>query len=163
MHSRILWLAAAELLWWWGACVGIWLLTLSSVTVPELTVATACGLPCALAARAARRAVGGAWLPRPGWVAWLVLLPGAVVADTGRLAAVLPRAARRRLDPGRLRDIPLPGSEPDPVAAAHRALASLVVSASPGTVVVDSDPEEGRLMVHSFRSGWPWLDRVVGR
>lgn len=163
MHTRIFWLAAAEVLWWWGACVGIWLLTLSSVTPAELTVAIACGLPCALAARAGRRAVSDTWLPRPQWLAWLVRLPASIMADSVRLATLLAPAARKRADPGRLRDIQLPGAEPGPVAVARRALASLVVSASPGTVVVDSDPRNSRLTVHAMPGGWPGLDQVVAR
>jgi multisubunit Na+/H+ antiporter MnhE subunit len=163
MHTRICWPGAAEVLWWWGACVGIWLLTLSSVTPAELTVAIACGLPCALAARAARRAAGDAWLPRARWLAWLVLLPAAVLADTARLTGLLAQAARGRADPGRLRDIRLPAAEPGPVALAHRALASLAISASPGTLVVDSDPRGSKLTIHAMAGGWPGLDRAAAR
>lgn len=163
MHTRTWRLGATEVLWWWGACTGIWLLTLSSVTAPELTVAAACGLPCALAARAGRRAVGDMWRPRPAWLAWLAVLPASVAADSARLARLLVQTGGRPADPGRLRDIQLPGSEPGPVAAARRALGSLVISASPGTVVVDSDPGGSRLTVHALAGGWPGLDQVAGR
>jgi multisubunit Na+/H+ antiporter MnhE subunit len=163
MHTRTRWLAVAEVLCWWAASLGLWLLTLSSVSPPELTVAIVCGLPCALAARAGRRAIGDAWLPRPVWLGWLAALPASVAADSARLAALLPRAVRGRADPGRLRDVQLPEAGPGPVALARRALGTLAISASPATLVVDSDPEDGRLLVHSLGSGRPHLDRVVAR
>jgi multisubunit Na+/H+ antiporter MnhE subunit len=163
MHNRTRWLTVAELLCWWAASLGLWLLTLSSVSPSELAVAIVCGLPCALAARAGRRATGGAWLPRPVWLGWLAVLPASVVADSARLAALLPRAARGRAHPGRLRGIQLPRAEPGPVRRARHALGTLALSASPAAIVVDSDPENGTLLVHSFRSGRPHLDRVVAR
>lgn len=64
---------------------------------------------------------------------------------------------------GEWRGIQLPGGEPDAVASAHRALAAVAVSATPGTFVVDGDPEEDRLVIHSLARGWPHLDRVVSR
>lgn len=166
-------LGALEVFWWWGAAVGIWLITLSSVTLPDLVVAVACGLPCALAAWAGRRATGNSWRPRLRWALWLVPLAASIIADEVRLLrqavlrlavlrlAVL-RAARTRPG-GEWRGIQLPRSEPGTVTSAHRALASFTVSATPGTFVVDGDPEEDRLVIHSLASGWPHLDRVVSR
>jgi hypothetical protein len=55
--------AVLETGWWWGAAAGIWLLTLPSVTWPELAAALACGLPCGLAARAGRHAMRARWQP----------------------------------------------------------------------------------------------------
>lgn len=161
-------LGALEVLWWWGAAVGIWLITLSSVTMPDLVVAVACGLPCALAAWAGRRATGNSWRPRLQWALWLVPLAASIIADEVRLLrlAVLRLAvlgAARTRPAEEWRGIQLPRSEPDTVASAHRALASFTVSATPGTFVVDGDPEEDRLVIHSLVSGWPHLDRVVTR
>src|SRR4051794_1105451 len=98
-----------EALFWEAAGVGTWLLTLSSVSAAELVVAALATAPCAAVAVAARRAVGGSWSPRPRWTAWLVPLPVAVLADTGRVlgraAAVL---AGRRIPDGELREVQLP-------------------------------------------------------
>jgi multisubunit Na+/H+ antiporter MnhE subunit len=156
-------IAALEIAWWWGAAIGIWLLTLSSVTTPDLVVATACGLPCALAARAGRRAMGGCWRPRLRWLAWLASLAPAIPADQVRLW----RAAARRLaggeEPGELREIPLAAGEPAAVASAHRAAAIITVSSTPGTYAVDADPEEDKLVIHSLASGWPHLEEKVER
>lgn len=154
---------AAELLWWWGVCVGVWLLTLSSVGAAELAVAALCGLPCAVAGRAGRIAVGGTWHPRARWVWWPVPLAVVAVADAARVLLVPLRRPRRGESPGELAELHLPGGESPDTAATRRALAILAVSATPGTFVVDSDPERGVLVTHSLVRGRPGIGRVVLR
>lgn len=154
--------AAAEVLWWWGASVAIWTLTLSSVPAQELIAAACCGLPSAVLARAGRKAVGGRWRPRPRWTAWLLPLLVAVPADAVRLLAVTVRQfVARSADPGELRKIEMPAGEEPEVAAARYAMAVLTVSATPGTFVADSDPEEDTIVVHTLVSGPPRLEEVV--
>jgi hypothetical protein len=148
---------------WWGVSVGIWLLTLSSVTGPELVAAAACGLPCGLAARAGRHAMRARWQPRLHWARWLVALPAAVAADTGRVLLLAIRGLAGEQLPGGLRQVQLPRGERAAVAAGHRALAALTISLTPGTVVLDADPEENMLLLHDLATGWPRLDRVVSR
>jgi multisubunit Na+/H+ antiporter MnhE subunit len=155
--------ALLEILWWWAASVAIWALTLSSVSNPELVAAACCGLPCALAARAGRKAIGARWRPRPRWAAWLLPLLVAIPADAGRLAALTIRQLVTREDVGSLRRIRLPADEPPDVAAARHAAATLIVSAMPGTFITDSDPGEGTLVIHTLVSGWPRLEQVVRR
>ncbi|HWG64980.1 MAG TPA: hypothetical protein VG253_25115 [Streptosporangiaceae bacterium] len=153
---------AAEVICWWAACTGIWLLTLSAVSVPELVTALACALPSALAARAGRHAMSARWQPRAQWVAWLIRLPASVTADTARLFGAACRWVVRPDGTGELRDVQLP-HEAAPVAGTRRALASLVLSATPGTLVVDTNPEEDKLVIHSLVNGPPKLDEVVQR
>jgi hypothetical protein len=155
--------AALEILWWWAASVAIWTLTLSSVSNPELVAAACCGLPSALAARGGRKAIGARWRPRPRWATWLPPLLVAIPADAGRLAALTIRHLVTREDVDSLRRIRLPAGEPPDVAAARHATATLVVSATPGTFIADSDPEEGTLVIHTLVSGWPRLEQVVRR
>lgn len=157
------WLAAIEIGWWWGAAVGIWLLTLSSVTWPDLTAAVVCGLPCGLAARAGRHAVRAVWRPSPGWARWLLPLPAAILTDTARVLGLAARSLTGAPQPGEMKEIQLPAGEPDEVASARRAVAALAFSTTPGTFVVDNDPEEDRLVIHSLTTGWPHLDQVVSR
>lgn len=154
---------AGELLWWWGAAVGIWLLTLSSVGTAELVVAAACGLPCAVAARAGRAAVRGCWTPRVRWAWWLAPLVVAIVADSARALVVAVRRLRGTEQRGELRELRLPAGEPDPVAAARRALATLTVTSTPGTLVVDTDPDRCLLVTHSLIPGPSLIEKVVGR
>jgi hypothetical protein len=161
------WGPLLEVAWWMAACTGIWLLTLSSVSWPDLALAAACGLPCAVAARAGRRAVGGSWRPRLGWLAWLGPLAAAIPADLARLflLAVRPSLAHPGGDApsGQFRQVRTPEGEPAPVASARHALGTLTISATPGAFVVDSDPAAGTLDLHDLGSGWPPLDQVVTR
>jgi hypothetical protein len=143
--------------------VAIWVLTLLSVSNPELVAAACSGLPCALAARAGRMAIGARWRPRPRWAAWLLPLLVAVPADAGRLAALTIRRLVTREDVGDLRQIQLPAGEPPDIAAARHAAATLVISATPGVFIVYSDPKEGTLVIHTLVSGWPQLEQVVRR
>ena len=155
--------AGAEIGWWWAAAVAIWAQTLSSVSPQELTAAAICGLPCAVAARAGRKAVGGCWRPRLRWTAWLLPLVVAVPADTARMLVGTIRWLAARQVPGELKEIQMPAGEPPDVAAGRHAMAILTISATPGTFVVDSDPEEDKIVIHTLVSGSPHLERVVGR
>ena len=155
--------AVAEIGWWWAAAVAIWALTLSSVPPQELIASAICGLPCAVAARAGRRAVSGYWRPRPRWTTWLLPLLVAVPAYTARLLPGTIRWLVARQVPGELRELRVPAREPPGVAAARHAMAILAISATPGTFVVDSDPEEDKIVIHTLVSGSPHLERVVGK
>jgi multisubunit Na+/H+ antiporter MnhE subunit len=154
--------AVVEVAVWWALCVGVWDVTLSGTTGQELVVATAAGLPCAVAAAVARRVVRGAWRVDPRWVRWLPTLAISIVADAWRLlAAAVVHAPSRRM-PGHFLDVPLH----EPRAgnrAGHLALATLVVSSTPGTFVVDTDPAGHRLTLHSVTSGRPDLAGTVTR
>lgn len=153
----------AELVWWWAAAVGVWLLTLSSVNGQDLVVAAACGLPAAVAARSGRRAVGGCWRPRPGWIRWAVTLPPSILADTARVFRTALRHARDERPPGRVREVALPHDGPQPVAAARRALATLALSSTPGAYVVDDDPGGHRLVVHSLSESTSPTEKAITR
>ena len=153
--------AGLEIVWWWAAAVAIWALTLSSVPPQELITAAICGLPCAIAARAGRKAVGGRWHPRLRWTAWLLPLLLAVPTDAIRMLAGTIRWLVTRQVPGELRELQMPAGEPPDVAAARHAMAVLTISATPGTFVVDSDPEEDKIVIHTLVSGSPHLERVV--
>lgn len=148
---------AVEVVVWWALLVGVWVLTLSSAPPVELAVAAAAALPCALAARAARRAMEGGWTLAPGWGRWLVVLPVAVLADSARLLFAGVRRIRGR---GDLREVTTSAGE-GARAKGHRALASLVLSATPSGFVVDTRPDDGVLVVHAVVDGRPRLsDRV---
>lgn len=155
--------ATAEVVTWWLVTTGVWLLTLSTITSAELGVALACGLLCGLAARAGRHALAESWRPRPGWVRWLVPLPWAVLADTGRVLVSAVRSIGGDAPSGSIRTITLAPDDREPVRHAHQALATVVLSSAPGTVVLDGDPDRHTLTLHSLVSGPPQMEEVVGR
>ena len=130
---------------WWLLLIGVWLLTLGAVTTSELAAAVLLALPCALAARAARLALGGRWRVRPGWVKWVRHLPVSALRDT---FAVL-----RARGPGRLdRMAVAPDNDP--------AVATVAIGLTPGTLVADAGEDE--VLVHSLVSRRsPILDEVT--
>jgi multisubunit Na+/H+ antiporter MnhE subunit len=145
-----------EVLLWWAACVGTWLLTLSSVSTPELVAAVAAGLPCSVVAVLARRAVRGPLSPRPAWLRWLLPVPVAVLADSARVLGVAAGALLgRRIPDGDLRRVTLPEDRSERDWQNRQAAAVVLGSASPGSVVLDVDPESGEALVHELAAGRP--------
>ena len=148
---------------WWAACVGLWLLTLSSVTVAEALIATGCALPCAVLAVVARRAVEGSWPVQPGWTRWLVPLPVAVVTDAVRVLGRGAGVLFGRVPSGDLRTVQLHRDRATGRWRARQALATVLVTAAPGTVVLDVAEDSGDMCVHALGAGRPSMEKVVRR
>jgi multisubunit Na+/H+ antiporter MnhE subunit len=110
---------------WWAVLVGVWLTTLSSFDWQDFVLAAVTAVPCAVAAAGVRRAYGGRWRPASAWT-----LPMAVIRGCGALFS------RRK----QLRHIP--------VRSVQKAVRTVIVSASPGTVVLDDDGDS--LLVHAL-------------
>ena len=147
----------AEVAAWSVVAFGVWLATLSSVTVPEMCFAAATSVPSGVLAWAGRRAMGGSWRFRPSWALWPAPVAAAAVAELGELA----RAAVRSSS-GRLRTLELP-AENQPLAAGREAAATLALCSTPGAQVVHHDPQEHTMIVHELLSRGPDLDAVVRR
>jgi hypothetical protein len=110
---------------WWAVLVGIWLTTLSSVEGQDLLVAAVAAVPCALVATFVRGVYCGHWRPSSGWT-----LPVAIARGC---AALFSRHTElRRIPSGSLR----------------KAVKTVIVSASPGTVVLDDEGDS--LLVHAL-------------
>jgi multisubunit Na+/H+ antiporter MnhE subunit len=148
--------AGLEIAGWWAVLVLVWLATLNAYSVEELSVAGVLAVPCAIVARTARRAGAGHWTVRAGWVRWLWWLPWSVVRDT---VAVLALATRP--DGDDFRTVALAGATTTAELDSHEALATAVLSASPGSVVVDAD--EDHLLVHALPIRPTRLETVVRR
>lgn len=160
-HLPTLVTAAFEVVVWWGLMLGIWVLTLSSVPLEELIVAVAASLPCAVAVCASRRAAGGRWRPHLGWVTWLAPVVAAVWADLGRVMVVAVKAMLGLEQPaGELRSVQLP-AEGGARASARHAIGAIFLSSTPGTFVMDEDPDTSTLVVHSIVSGPPSVEEVI--
>ncbi|HTI27634.1 MAG TPA: hypothetical protein VL652_42010 [Kutzneria sp.] len=108
---------------WWAVLVGVWLTTLSTVNWQDLLVAAVLAVPCAIIATLVRRVYDGRWQPASAWQ-----LPLDIARGSG---ALFSRRAR-------LREIP--------VSAVRKGVKTIVVSASPGTVVLDD--KDDALLVH---------------
>lgn len=147
--------AVLELVLWWIAGTLSWLVTVSTVTVPETVVAGSTALLGAVLARIARRATGFQAAARGTWLRWAALVPAAAVTDTVRLTGWLagPRGES-------LKEQRMPGTG-SPQATGWRAAAMIALSATPGSVVFYSNPDTNRIRVHVLADGWPRLDRHV--
>jgi hypothetical protein len=150
--------ALAEIVAWAAVTLGIWLVTLSGLTLPETLFAAGASVPCGVGAWAGRRAMGASWRFRPAWVLWPVPVAVTAVIELGELF----RTAVWRPHPGRLKTIELPAEERR-LAAGREAAATLALSSTPGTLGAHHDPRENRLVVHELLSLGPDLDSVVAR
>lgn len=160
--ARARWGPLGEVTGWWAAGTGAWLLTLSSMNRLDVITAMVAAVPCAALVPAARRVNAQDWRPDPSLLRWLPALVGSVLADSARLLFLVLRSLPRgRLPAGEFGEVSLP-SDPEAASRATRqAVAELMLTASPGTVVVDVDEEKGRALVHFLGSGRPRLEKAV--
>ena len=119
----------------------------------ELVAAVICGAVSATGAELVRR--HGTVRVRPPnhrWLRTLPALPRLVIVDTGRLVSVLWRVVvRRERVTGRFLSRPFPGARArTPEAAARRAIAKLVGSVSPNTLVVGFAENDDRVLLHQL-------------
>jgi hypothetical protein len=139
--------AVAEVAAWWVVLFLAYAVTLSAPTGPELAGAVVASAICAVLAVAARRAAGSSWRvrfrPPRG------RLPLAIAADTVRLLIRSGHASIRTIEPA-----------PD---AAGGAWGTFLMSASPGTVVLDWPADGSPVVLHTLGDGKPRLDEVVTR
>ena len=147
---------------WWAILVGVWLVTLNTYSVAELITAAVLAVPCAVAARAGRRAAELRWGVTLGWSRWLVALPSAIAHD---LIVALSLGIRRRTREAddEFRTLRLPHEDNDAARTGRAALTTAVLSATPGTVVVDADEAHDELLVHALPTSHTRLEREMRR
>jgi multisubunit Na+/H+ antiporter MnhE subunit len=151
-----------EITAWWASLAGVWLVTLNSYSVAELITAAVLAAPCAIAARAGRRAAGLRWQVSLRRSRWLLALLWAVGHD---VVVVLSLALRRRTREGddEFRTVPLSREHSDAARAGREAVITAVLSATPGTVVVDANEAHDELLVHAMPTGRTRLERELSR
>ncbi|NKY87803.1 Na+/H+ antiporter subunit E [Nocardia veterana] len=138
---------AVEAAAWWLICVVVWQATITAAAWAEVIAAAVLAVPCAVAACAARRVVGGRWRPPPHLPQWIAHTAVAVLRDgAGAFALVL----RGRRPVGRFSEFPLAATGSEAQRAGCEAAATVLLSATPGSLVVFSDPESARLRLHTL-------------
>lgn len=140
--------AVGETLLWWLLGAGFWLVTLTARPAQELVLAVLGALPVAVTARPARQANAGQWRFRIGWLGWVGTVLRELPVQAVQVWAYALITARRRCST--ISEVWLP-AEPEPVGAARRAAALLVLAATPATVVLDTDRRTQRLLLHRIR------------
>ena len=147
MNGRHIAALSAEVAGWTAGSLAIWLISLSSLSAEEFAVGTPSALLCGIAATGVRRAIRLRWRVTRSPALAALRLPWSILAETAQVLVVFwcPHAARSRF-----RTVSLAARGRGPRAVALRGLATMLVSASPGNVVVDADPESGALTVHTL-------------
>lgn len=153
----------AEATFWAAACLGIWLLTLSSVNRQDLIVAGPTAVCCGALAVATRRAYRTSWRYPTRAGSWLLRVPAVLASDTVRVLLVpwLVVFGHRPEQGKFVRVAVAPGA--DDRARTRRAVALALVSMTPGTYVVHDDEDTGELVVHGLLQGGPSMHTVVTR
>ena len=118
----------AEVVAWWAVAVSVWMISLSTAPLQEYLLAVACGLPCGVAAFAARRATRTSWALRPGWLKPRLLAPVAIVTDAVQVFFAVLRPAQPG---GRFETVPTGAVDDTPHARSRRALATFFMSLIP--------------------------------
>ncbi|HVV23236.1 MAG TPA: Na+/H+ antiporter subunit E [Pseudonocardiaceae bacterium] len=151
-----------EIAAWWAFLVVVWIASLNSFSIAELVAAALFAVPGAFAARAGRRAAGVRWRLPSGWFRWLLTLPVAIAHD---VVAVLVLAVRPRSREGddEFRPLPLPDEPTEACRAGREAMTTVILSSTPGSVVVDANAEHDELLVHTLPVGDTALERQVRR
>jgi multisubunit Na+/H+ antiporter MnhE subunit len=135
-----------------AGCLGIWLLTLSSVSGEELLVGSLCALATGGAAVAATRATKVHWSVRAIPVRPLLRVPPAVVGDAVQvLLRPLPGVGR----PTKVVTHDLRQRGNSAAATTRRVVTSMAVTSAPRSLVLDLDAESGRLTLHSLQTTGP--------
>ncbi len=155
---------AYETTWATAALFVIWVATLAVPTRSEVVTGLVVSVVCAVIAVAARRLLGQLWRPAARWTVWIFPLLVAVPADTARLLlSTLPGLIRDRTAGGRVERVRPPAHEEPSRAGFRRAWGTILLSATPGTIVLDWPPEGADVVIHELGSGAPSMEKVVTR
>ncbi|WP_067903870.1 Na+/H+ antiporter subunit E [Nocardia vaccinii] len=138
---------AVEAIAWWVACVVIWQTTVTTPGWQEWAAAGILAIPVAACARPARRAARGTWRLPAGSARTAGRLIPAIIGDS---AGALWLAVSRRGSGGEFTDLPLPFERSPALRGGREAVATVLTCATPGAVVVGSDPGRQRLLVHQM-------------
>ncbi len=132
---------------WSAISLGIWLLTLSSLSWGELIVGTVCSLLVGVVAVITQRTVGARWAITANSMRPLLTVPFAIVTDT---AQVLTLPFRRHGRLGRFETVDVDAAGPSPEATTRRAVATLATTVTPASIVVDVGGESGGMTIHAL-------------
>lgn len=156
------WLArVVEVAFWWGACLGVWLISLSAISGQELLVSVIVSLPCGVIALVGRMAAANRWGFRPSWLRGGLVVPFAIVNDAFQVLFQVFRSPRRE---GEFVRIPVNGGAGEgPTADGRRAVATMLTTLTPSSIVADVDPDTGEALVHVIPIRGPQMEKVAAR
>jgi multisubunit Na+/H+ antiporter MnhE subunit len=149
---------------WWILLFAGYLALVSQRSAAEIILGALLSAAAGGAAVLARRVSGLSFAVPRGWVAVLIRLPAAVLADTWLLVRLIrPGSTTRATEVGSLQTLELPGQPDERRDISCQAVAGLLMSLSPGSFVVDSSSDPPKLVVHSARASLGLLERSLQR
>jgi multisubunit Na+/H+ antiporter MnhE subunit len=129
----------------WVGLVLLWLLFVFQVTADELLFGAIAAGITTVAVETALRAGGYGFRVRRAWIAQVLRLPSLIVKDLWLMAGDLVRRLAGKPGQSVFRTVPFRVSEDPSAATAQRALAVLLLTATPNSVVLDAT-QEGLLL-----------------
>lgn len=147
-----------EILAWWAVAFSVWMISLSTAPLQEYLLAVGCGLLAALTAFWARRALGTSWSLRIRWLSPLLSAPVIAVTDAVQVFRAVIRPGQSG---GRFETVRTGAVGDGPEARSRRAVATWLMSVTPGSYVLDADPETGDLLVHTLADRGPSMEKRV--
>ena len=156
------WLARIlEVVFWWAACLGVWLVSLSAVSGQDLLVSVLVSLPCGVIAVAGRLAAKNRWGFNPAWIRSAVVLPFAIVNDALQVIVrvLLAPGTRGELVKVTIND----AAGKTPRADGRRGVATFLTTMTPSSIVTDVDRDTGDALVHVIRVRGPHMEEVAAR
>jgi multisubunit Na+/H+ antiporter MnhE subunit len=149
---------------WWILLFAGYLALVSQRSAAEVILGVLLSVAAGSAAVLARRVSGSSFAVPRGWVAVLIRLPAAVLADTWLLIRLIrPGSTACAPEVGSLQTLELPDHPDERRDIGCQAVAGLLLSLSPGSFVVDSSSHPPKLVVHSVRASSGLLERSLQR
>ena len=137
---------------WWVVLVLLWFLYQGEYNLIE-QIAAVCAATIAAAVAVVVRSQEQAGLRlEPGWAARGLKVPWQVVREFWIMTVFLARAvvARRVPPTGGFRTLPFPTGGARPAERGRRAFATLAITYSPNSYVLDMDEDERTVVVHTL-------------
>lgn len=153
--------AVVEVAAWWGLCFGLWIATLSAISWPEVAVSVPVSFACGVLAVACRRVARNKWQLRPAWLLPMLALPLSICTDTVRVLASAVTGPSRTARLVRVQVDGARGNGPRPDG--RRALTTVILALSPGSIVVDFEADAGAATVHLLAGASPLVGREQAR
>jgi multisubunit Na+/H+ antiporter MnhE subunit len=135
---------------WYVPLMILWLAFVDTFDPAEVAIGLIASAIAATAAELVRAQDLVRFRLEPHWLRDLPRLPWQVLRDTWLLAVALWRHCTGHPVRGRIRVVPFPSEADDARSAGRRALATVLASVAPNTVVVGIEGAGGEMVVHQL-------------
>jgi multisubunit Na+/H+ antiporter MnhE subunit len=135
----------------WASFTALWLVFVFQTSRSEVLVGLACSALATFALRTVLSSVPLCFQPSLRWLAQAWRLPGMIVEDLWVLLKVLGRHLLRKPSQSILEITDFTATGDNSRESAQRALATLFLSVSPNSIVIDIDRSNRQLLFHQLQ------------